>query len=203
MNNDSVNDWIGLVGCEESQKVTAAFREHGFTMFSCDIQPTRGKPEWHICADIMTVIPTRRWNLIILHPDCTAMALSGNRWYGRNCQRYSDRVAAVEWTLNLAELAQQHSDKVVIENPASVIFPELRKLGWYVQYIQPYQYGHGEVKKTGLALHNVNPLTPTDEVDGREPRIWKMPPSKNRKRDRSETYSGIAKAFASQWGAAS
>ena len=183
-----------LVGCEESQVVCRTFRDAGIEAYSCDLQPTRGNPEWHYQQDIMQVIPTRRWGLIILHPDCTAMAVSGNRWYGRGMPRHSDRESAVKWTLELWELAKKHSDRVVLENPVSVIFSHLPN----VHYVQPWEHGHGETKKTGFALHGVGPLTPTNKVEGREQRIWRMAPSPTRKRDRSKTYHGIAKAMI-QW----
>ena len=188
-----------LVGCEESQTVCKAFRDAGYEAYSCDLQPTRGNPEWHFQQDIIEVIPMRKWGLIILHPDCTAMALSGNRWYGTGMPRHNERVKAVKWTLDLWELAKQYSPKVVLENPKSVIFPPLRKKGAIVQYIHPWQFGHGETKETGLALHNMPRLKPTNIVEGREQRVWKMPPSPTRKRDRSETYLGISLAMPQQW----
>ena len=188
-----------LVGCEESQVVCKAFRLYGHEAYSCDIVPTRGNPDWHIQGDIMDVIPSSCWNLIILHPDCTAMALSGNRWYGLAKPRHGERIEAVAWTIRLWELAKQYSPKVVLENPKSVIFPPLRKKGAIVQYIHPWQFGHGETKETGLALHNMPRLKPTNIVEGREQRVWKMPPSPTRKRDRSETYLGISLAMPQQW----
>lgn len=184
-----------LIGCEESQTVTQAFRAAGIEAYSCDLQPTRGKPEWHYQQDIMEVLPLRRWSLIILHPDCTSMAVSGNRWYGKDMPMHQKRLDAVEWTLKLWEEAKKHSNKVALENPVSVIFKHLPN----VQYIQPWQFGHGETKKTGLALHNLPRLKPTNIVAGREQRVWKMPPGENRKRDRSKTFQGIADAFAEQW----
>jgi hypothetical protein len=189
-----------LIGCEESQVVCKAFRLYGYEAYSCDILSTRGNPDWHIKGDIMQIIPTSAWNLIILHPDCTCMACSGNRWYGVNMPRNNERVLAVHWTLNLWELAKKYSPKVALENPKSVIFPFLRKQGTNIQYIHPWQFGHGEQKETGLALHNLQPLKSTNIVDGREQRIWKMAPSPTRKRDRSETFLGIALAMAQQWG---
>lgn len=184
-----------LIGCEESQVVCKAFRDAGIEAYSCDIQPTRGNPDWHYQQDIMEVIPSRRWALIILHPDCTAMAVSGNRWYGRGMPRHDERIRAVEWTLSLWELAKKYSDKVALENPISVIFSHLSN----VHYIQPHDFGHGETKKTGFALHYLEPLQPTDKVEGRDQRIWRMPPGPNRKRDRSRTFDGVASAMASQW----
>jgi hypothetical protein len=143
----------------------------------------------------MNVIPTNKWALIILHPDCTAMAVSGNRWFGNNMPHNEERLKQLKWTIDLWELAKQQSNMVALENPVSVIFKYLK-----ANYIQPWEHGHGETKKTGFALHNLPPLVPTNIVDGREQRIFKMPPSKTRKRDRSKTYDGIAQAIVSQWG---
>jgi hypothetical protein len=183
-----------LIGCEESQTICKAFRDAGYEAYSCDLQPTRGNPEWHYQADIMEVIATREWGLIILHPDCTAMAVSGNRWSGRGMPMHHKREQAVEWTLNLWELAKKHSQRVALENPVSVIFSYLE-----ASYVQPWEHGHGETKKTGFALHNLEPLKPSNIVEGREQRIWKMSPSATRKRDRSQTFTGVANAIVQQW----
>ena len=174
----------------------AAFRAQGHDAWSCDLQPTRGNPDWHYQQDIMDVV-SLGWDLIILHPDCTAMALSGNRWYGAGMPYSDQRTAAIKWTVGLWRESIKHADSVALENPASVIF---KHLDAQAQYIQPWMFGHGEVKRTGFALHNLLPLVPTDIVDGREERIWRMPPSPTRKRDRSVTYQGIADAIADQWG---
>ena len=186
-----------LIGCEESQTICGAFRKAGYESYSCDLQPTRGNPDWHYQQDVKQVIKTRRWGLIILHPDCTAMAVSGNRWYGTGMPMHDKREQAIEWTVDLWEIAKQCSDRVALENPVSVIFQHLDAP---VCYVQPYEHGHGETKKTGFALHNLEPLKPTNIVDGRDQRIWKMPPSPTRKRDRSQTYQGIANAIVNQWG---
>lgn len=185
-----------LIGCEESQTICRAFREAGYESYSCDLEPTRGNPEWHYQQDIMQVIPTRRWGLIILHPDCTKMAVSGNRWYGRGMPLHHERLAQIEWTRRLWALALAHGDRVALENPVSVIFQHIDAP---VVYVQPYEHGHGETKKTGFALHNLTPLRPTKPVEGREQRVWKMAPSPTRKRDRSKTFDGIAKAIVQQW----
>jgi hypothetical protein len=184
-----------LVGCEESQIITSALRKAGHEAYSCDLQATRGNLDWHFKQDIMEVIPTRTWDLIILHPDCTAMAVSGNRWYSQGMPYHQKRLDQIKWTISLWNLAKKHSKKVALENPVSVIFKYLPN----VFYLQPWQHGHGETKKTGFALYNLEPLKPTNIVEGREQRIWKMPPSKTRKRDRSTTFPGIAKAIVEQW----
>jgi len=144
----------------------------------------------------MEVLPLCKWNLIILHPDCTAMAVSGNRWYGKGMPRFEERLKAVRWTLDLWNSALEHGERIALENPVSVIFTYLPN----VHYIQPWEHGHGETKKTGFALHNLEPLQPTNIVSGREQRVWKMAPSATRKRDRSETFDGVAKAMVKYWG---
>jgi len=184
-----------LVGCEESQTITKTLRSAGYEAYSCDVEITRGNMEWHYQQDIMEVIPTRRWDMIILHPDCTAMAVSGNRWYGRGMPMNYKRKKSIDWTIELWELAKKYSDHVALENPVSVIFKHIGN----VQYIQPWQFGHGETKKTGFALHGLEPLVPTNIVSGRDQRVWKMAPSVNRKRDRSKTYQGVADAIVEQW----
>lgn len=189
-----------LIGCEESQVVCKAFRELGHEAYSCDLLPARGgKPMWHLERGIKGAIKIMRWDLIILHPPCTALSLSGNRWYGKDMPLNYKRSESIWWTLGLWQLAKQHTPRLALENPASVIFQYLNADD--VQYVQPYQFGHGEKKKTGFALHSLPRLIPTNEVDGREERVWKMAPGPNRQRDRSVTFQGIAKAMASQWGA--
>jgi len=185
-----------LIGCEESQTICKAFRERGHVAFSCDKLPTRGKPEWHLMCDIMSVLDMS-WDLIILHPPCTALCVSGNRWYGEGQDKHESRIKAIEWTTCLWNCAVAVCDRVALENPVSVIFQHLEKTD--LQYIQPWQFGHGEVKKTGFALNNLPRLKPTNIVEGREQRIWKMPPGTNRARDRSVTYQGVADAIADQW----
>jgi hypothetical protein len=195
-----------LVGCEESQVVCQEFRKAGHEAYSCDLEPTRGNPELHYQMDIMEVIPIKRWDLIILHPDCTKMAVCNNKLCAKGKPQHQDRLDQIEWTMNLWELAKRYSDKVVAENPASTIFPHLRKAGAVIQYIQPWMFGHMEQKKTGLALHGVQPLVETNNVydqmmelpKSERERIFYMTPGPNRKRDRSKTYLGIAKAML-QW----
>ncbi len=191
-----------LIGCEESQTICGEFRKQGYTAFSCDLMSTRGKPAWHIQKDIMNVIPIQKWDLIILHPDCTALAVSGNRWYGKGMKYHNKRIESIKWTIKLWELAIQYSDHVALENPNSVLFPILREHQSKpsVFYLQPWQHGHGETKRTGFALHGLKPLISTNIVKGRQQKMWLMGPSPTRKRDRSITYKGIAKAIVDQWG---
>ena len=189
-----------LVACEESQTVCIEFRRLGHEAYSNDIQKcSGGHREWHIQADCRNAIQSKVWGLIIFHPDCTAMAVSGNRWYGKNMPLFHKRSEAIRWTVDTWNLILRHSIASCLENPVSVIFSQngLER----PQYIQPWQFGHGETKKTGLKLRNLPRLVPTNIVSGREHRIWKMPPSENRKKLRSKTFPGVAKAMARQWGA--
>lgn len=188
---------IVLVACEESQEVCKAFRSLGHEAYSCDLKPcSGGRPEWHKQCDCRIAIQERFWDLIIFHPDCTAMAVSGNRYYAEGKPLYYKREQAIDWTLETWALVRKHSYRACLENPVSVIFNFMLN----TQYIQPWMFGHGETKKTGLELYKLPTLLPTECVDGREQRIWKMPPSANRKELRSKTYPGIARAFAIQWG---
>jgi len=188
-----------LVGCEESQIVTNAFRELGFyNTFSCDLLETSGShPEWHLKMDIFEAIDLCKWDLIILHPPCTKIAVSGNRWYGEGTELHNERLEAVRWTEILWRYATSNCKFVVLENPVGT----LNKYGNFPrpQYIQPWQFGHGEQKKTGLWRHNLPLLQPTNIVSGREQKIWKMPPSADRAKLRSKTYPGIARAMTVQW----
>lgn len=188
-----------LIACEESQAVCKAFRLLGHNAWSCDLQPcSGGRPEWHYHRDCTGPIMSQVWDIIIFHPDCTKMAVSGNRWYGKNTIGFSGRLKAVQWTVDMWELIKRHSLSSVLENPVSVVFQHLE--GGSLQYIQPWQFGHGETKKTGLYIRNLPELKPTCIVSGREQIVWKMPPSADRKKLRSKTYHGIAKAMAEQWG---
>ena len=185
-----------LIGCEESQTICKAFRDRGFEAYSCDILPTRGNPEWHYQGDIVDAIQAYPWDLIIIHPDCSALANSGNAYYGRGRPRHCQRIEAIKWTVALWRLAVDNAPFVALENPVSVIFKYLPN----VSYVQPWQHGHGEIKKTGFCLKGLPRLQPTNIVEGRASNIVKMGPSPTRKRDRAVTYPGIAKAIAKQWG---
>lgn len=188
-----------LVACEESQAVTIELRKLGHEAYSNDvIECSGGHHEWHLQMDCFEAIRLNKWDMIIMHPPCTALAVSGNRWYGEGMPKNNERISAAEWTMSLWDLAISVCSKVAMENPVGVLNklnPSLPK----PHYIQPWQFGHGETKKTGLWLHGLAPLIPADVVDGREQKIWKMPPSKDRARLRSKTYEGIARAMAEQW----
>lgn len=187
-----------LIACEESQRVCTAFRNKGHEAYSCDIQPCSGDhPEWHYQCDVMEAVLLQQWDFIGLHVPCTAMAVSGNRWYGKGTPRYNERLEATRWSLEVWDITKKQTKYAYLENPVSVLFPYIKER---VQYVHPWQFGHGETKKTGLALYNLPDLKPTNIVNGREQRIWKMAPGPERAKLRSKTYQGIAVAMAEQWG---
>lgn len=198
-----------LVACEYSATVRDAFRARGFDAWSCDLLPTEGDPRWHIQGDCRDAIKSDWWDLIILHIPCTAMAVCGNSTYGRGNAKHSDRLDAIEWSVETVRLALLHGISVALENPASVIFPILRgEMGADVQYVQPWQHGHLEQKKTGFALWGLPRLTETTNVYDammqlprhvRE-RVHFMSPGPERGKERARFYVGIAAAMADQWG---
>lgn len=195
-----------LIACEESQEVCKAFRELGFEAYSCDIEEcSGGHPEWHIQSNVLDmigngdktistqsrdIIYVQSWDLMIAHPPCTHLAVSGARWFKDKQQEQKE---ALEFVIKLLDAPIKH---IALENPISIISTKIRKPN---QIIQPYMFGHGETKATCLWLKNLPELKPTNIVEGRENRIWKMPPSKDRAKLRSKTYKGIAKAMAEQW----
>jgi len=183
-----------LVACEFSGVVRGAFAKQGHEAYSCDILPARynanGK---HLQCDVRTVLDhlNSTWDLMIAHPPCTHLAVSGARWFKDKQKEQAEALAFVQ------ELMDAPIPKICIENPVSIISTRIRKPD---QYIQPWQFGHGETKKTGLWLKGLPLLEPTNIVEGRENRIHRMSPSKDRGKLRSITYTGLAKAMAEQWG---
>ena len=184
-----------LFGFEESQAGCIRFRKLGHEAYSCDLQEcSGGHPEWHLQCDIFEAIRLMKWDLIVLHPPCTYTALCGNRWYYNSPLRQQGAKLCIDaW-----QEACNVCEKVVLEQPKTIM---QRYLGKRSQVIQPYQFGHKETKETWLWIKGLPLLEPTDWIEGPyENRIWKMPPSKDRSKLRSKTYSGIAEAFAQQWG---
>lgn len=198
-----------LVSCEYSATVRDALRARGHDAWSCDLLETEGDPQWHIQGDVLDAIGWRPWDMIIAHVPCTAMAVCGNSTYGRGKARHNERVEAIEWTLKVWDAACMMAPKVAFENGASVLFPALRNKGADVQYIHPWQHGHPEQKKTGLALRGLPRLKETDNVyeymmtlprKERE-RIHFMSPGPDRGKERARFFRGFAEAMAEQWGA--
>jgi hypothetical protein len=179
-----------LVACEFSQVVTRAFRERGHEAYSCDILPTEGNPEWHIQDDVLKHL-NDGWDLMIAHPPCTYLAVSGARWFKERIKEQQEALGFIK------ELMDAPIERIAIENPISVISTRIRKPE---QIIQPWMFGHGETKATCLWLKNLPLLKPTNIVEGRLGRVHKEPPSKDRWKNRSRTFQGIANAMAEQWG---
>jgi len=184
-----------LIGCEESQAVTIELRKLGHDAFSCDILPcSGGHPEWHHKGYLEDYIGNgSEWDMIIAFPPCTDLCVSGARWFK---EKKAD--GRQQYAINFfMMIANRNCARIAIENPIGIMSNEFRKPD---QIIQPWQFGHGETKATCLWLKGLPKLTPTNIVEGREQKIWKMPPSKDRAKLRSKTYHGIAKAMAMQWG---
>lgn len=180
-----------LVACEYSGKVRDAFIAAGHDATSCDLLHT-DKPGKHYQGNVFDII-NDGWDLMVAHPPCTHLAVSGARFFAaKKASGVQDEALAFVQALMDAPIA-----RIAIENPISIISSRIRKPD---QIIQPWQFGHGETKATCLWLKNLPLLTPTNIVEGREARIHKMPPSPDRWKKRSETFQGIAVAMAQQWG---
>lgn len=217
-----------LVACEESQTVCKAFRAKGHEAYSCDIQESSGgRPEWHICNDVLDIINgntefftcdgtlhiINAWDMIIAHPPCTYLTVTGNRWF--NIQKYGDK--AIQRIKSREEAAQffmafvnAPCEHIAIENPVGYMSKYYRKSD---QIIQPYMFGHKAEKRTCLWLKNLPALKPTNVVKPPErvrfasgksmpqwyAEAWHMS-SEKRSKFRSKTFQGIAQAMADQWG---
>lgn len=192
-----------LIGCEESQAITIEMRNLGHTAMSCDlIDCSGGHPEWHYKNDIFEVIKQYdNIDLFIAHPPCTYLANSGVRWlYNKDGSKNEDRWnKMIEAALFFKQLLNTDCEHIAIENP--IMHKHAMEIIGVkpTQVIQPWQFGHGETKATCLWLKGLPKLEPTDIVDGREQKMWKLPPSPDRQKLRSKTYKGIAKAIANQW----
>lgn len=178
-----------LVACEFSGVVRDAFIKKGHDAISCDLIPTE-KQGPHYQGDVFDII-NNGFDLMIAHPPCTHLAVSGARWFAN---KKKEQAAALDF---VRSLMFANIDKICIENPISIISTKIRKPN---QIIQPWMFGHGETKATCLWLKNLPKLTPSNIVPGRKARIHKMPPSADRGKLRSITYQGIADAMAEQWG---
>ena len=195
-----------LVACEYSGVVRDAFRARGHDAWSCDIIPADGNQRWHLQRDVTEVIDDS-WDLMIAHPPCTYLAVSGMHWTTRgkrDPQLTEDALDFVKYLMTAP------IEKICIENPISVISTRIQKPS---QIIQPYMFGHNASKQTCLWLKNLPKLVPTEEVPpswfhNGKPR-WanqtpagqdKLGPSPDRWKIRSKTYEGIARAMAEQWG---
>lgn len=202
-----------LIACEESQEVCKAFRELGHEAYSCDILPcSGGHPEWHIQCDVLEIIGNgdktiplqnseliyiQNWDLMIAHPPCTHLAVSGARYFKNKKKEQAESLKFVNVLLNAPIL------KIALENPVGIISTNIRKPD---QIIQPYMFGEDASKKTCLWLKNLPKLIPTNVIEKKRYANQtpsgqnNLPPSKDRGKLRSKTFPGIAKAMAEQWG---
>jgi hypothetical protein len=193
-----------LIGCEYSGIVRDAFIAKGHEAISCDLLPT-DKPGPHYQGDVFDMLG-EKWDLIIMHPPCTALTVAGNSTYGTGMKKHHERAAAAAWTEKLWLSCLGVSDKVCFENPVGVLgrLTDMPK----AKYVQPYEFGHLEQKKTGLFLHGLEPLEETDNVykemmklpKRERERLHYLPPSPDRWKIRSTTFQGVADAMATQWG---
>ena len=207
-----------LIACEESQAITTAFRKLGFEAYSCDLLPcSGGHPEWHIQGDAITEAYSEKYDMMIAHPPCTYLAVSGARWLynkdgSRNEERYENQAEALDFVQRLMNAPIEH---IAIENPISVISSHIRKPD---QIVHPYMFGDKASKSTCLWLKNLPKLEPTDIVEKgefiefvskkgvkkRQPKWYydalsRAKTPEERRTLRSKTFQGMANAIASQW----
>lgn len=180
-----------LVACEFSGRVRDAFIAKGHEAMSCDLLPTE-QPGPHYQGDVLDILDGG-WDLMIAHPPCTHLAVSGAAWFAEK-RKDGRQQGAIDFFM---KLANADIPKIMVENPISIMSTVWRKPD---QIIQPWMFGHGETKATCLWLKNLPKLQPTNIVPGREQRLHRLPPSPNRWKLRSTTYQGIADAMAEQWG---
>jgi len=181
-----------LIACEFSGVVRDAFIRGGHEAVSCDLLPSESDGP-HYQGDVRDILDYP-WDLVIAHPPCTDLAVSGARYFAAK-RASASQYASAAFFLLFARLS--HVPRVAIENPVGIMSTLWRRPD---QIIQPWQFGHGETKATCLWIKGLPRLVPTDVVDGREARVHQMSPGPNRGRERSRTYSGIADAMAAQWG---
>jgi site-specific DNA-cytosine methylase len=200
-----------LIACEFSGTIRDAFIAKGHDAWSCDLLPTEGtRAGNHLQGDVRWAIEGklhkfpnavdirtgnqplfRKWDMMIAHPPCTHLAVSGARWFK---EKRAEQVEALDFVRMLLDAP---IERIALENPISIISSKIRKPD---QIIQPWQFGHGEVKATCLWLNGLPELVPSKIVDGRTPRVHHASPGPDRWKERSRTLPGIAKAMAKQWG---
>lgn len=190
-----------LVACEESQAVCKAFRKRGHEAYSCDLVPcSGGHPEWHIQVDALEMLKIR-WDLIIAHPPCTDLAVSGARWFPEKILNGRQQ-ASIDFFM---AFVKADCPRIAIENPIGIMSTKYRKPD---QIIHPWQFGDLEEKSTCLWLKGLPKLIPTNDVKEQmlklpkkqRERLHYLPPSPDRAKIRSKTFTGIAEAMAEQWG---
>lgn len=189
-----------LVACEFSGVVRDAFRAKGHDAWSCDLLPTQADPEFHLQEDVRNVVE-QGWDLMIAHPPCTHLAVSGARWFPYKKDEQEEALEFVKFLLDAP------IDKICLENPVSIISSRIRKPD---QIVQPWMFGDPYTKTTCLWLKNLSHLVATDVVSRGErhvtksgkslPKWYNLPPSEDRSNIRSTTFGGFARAMAEQWG---
>jgi hypothetical protein len=193
-----------LVACEYSGRVREAFRRRGHDAWSCDLLEAEDGSPFHLRIDVREILAgkmvpgvmgwrTLPWDLMVAHPPCTHLAVSGARHFEAK-KEDGRQQESIDFFL---ELARAPIPRIAIENPVCIMSSVWREPD---QIIQPWQFGHGETKATCLWLKGLPHLVPTNIVPGRYPRVHLMPPGEDRWKERSRTYEGIAEAFADQWG---
>lgn len=178
-----------LIACEFSGIVRDAFRARGHECLSCDLLPAEDSQDYHLQGDVLNYLG--QWDLMIAFPPCTHLAVSGARWFKDKRKEQAEAIAF------FMALVDAPIPRIAIENPIGIMSTHYRKPD---QIIQPWQFGHGETKATCLWLKGLPPLTPTDIVSGRKPRVHFASPGPDRWKERSRTLQGIADAMAAQWG---
>lgn len=179
-----------LIACEFSGVVRDAFLAQGHNAWSCDLLPSESRRRKHIEGDVLSIL-NQKWDLMIAHPPCTHLAVSGARWFPL---KQKEQEAALNF---VRVLMHAPIDKIAVENPISIISSRIRKPD---QIVQPWMFGHGETKATCFWLKNLPLLRPTKIVKGRIARVHLEPPGPDRWKNRSRTYQGLADAMAEQWG---
>lgn len=182
-----------LIACEFSGVVRRAFQARGHDAWSCDLLPAEDGDKQHLQEDVRDLLyqTNGMWDMLIAFPPCTHLAVSGARWFKEKQQEQAEALDFVRFLLDAPV------PRIALENPVSIISSRIRKPD---QIIQPWQFGHGEVKATCLWLKGLPKLMPTNIVEGRHARVHRMPPGPDRWKERSRTLSGIAEAMATQWG---
>lgn len=178
-----------LVACEFSGRVRDAFLLRGHSAVSCDLLPTES-PGPHYQGNVLNILDDG-WDLLVAHPPCTHLAVSGARWFK---EKLAEQAEALKFVRALLEAP---IPRIALENPVSIISTRIRRPD---QIVQPWMFGHGETKATCLWLSGLPKLLPTNIVSGRSPTVHRMPPSPDRWKKRSLTYQGLADAMAEQWG---
>lgn len=192
---------------ETSNQLAGRFREQGHDVTSCDILPNDEDQTHHYQGDVeefLSQYPDGYFDIITANIPCTAIAVSGNAWYGKGMRDHDKRLEALDYSEMMWALCKRKAKRVMFENPVSVLSQRLGK----PCYTQPYHHGHLESKKTGLWLHNLPELRETKNVyeemmklpRKERMRLHYLPPSKDRWKVRSKTFSGIADAICSQFG---